>query len=118
MELPAASVNLPLSTLITPAVVPAFGVKVAVYTRGLFGSGTKVPKLPPVTVTLSFVKSLEASLRVKVIVAVSPTFRLASSLVITIVGGTVSTGVIASLTNCAEVATAISRHALSKAPRN
>ena len=39
----------------------------------------------------SFTKSLEASLSVKVMVAVSPTFSAVSSVVIAIVGGTVST---------------------------
>ena len=45
------------------------------------------------TVMSALVKSVAGSLSVKVMVAVSPTFRTVSSVVISIVGGTVSTAV-------------------------
>ena len=50
----------------------------------------KLERAPPVTVTSSDTKSVAASERVKVIVAVSPVVRLLSLVVIAIVGGVVS----------------------------
>ena len=50
----------------------------------------KLVKVPPVTVTSALVKSVEASLNVNVIVAVSPTFNALSSVVIATVGAVVS----------------------------
>ncbi len=50
----------------------------------------KLDKVPPVTVMSLATKSVEASDRVNVIVAVSPAFRLVLLLVIAIVGGVVS----------------------------
>ena len=50
----------------------------------------KLLSVPPVTVTSVAVKSVLASDRVKVMVAVSPALRLVLSLVMAMVGGTLS----------------------------
>ena len=54
-------------------------------------STAKPDSVPPVTVTSPSTKPVGTSLKVKVIPAVSPVFRAASSVVIATVGETVST---------------------------
>ena len=87
---PDASVNFVFSTTITPStVLPANGVNIAVYNESLTLLNKESD--PPETVAiLATVKSVEASLNVNVIRAVSPAFREVTSEVTMIVGSTVS----------------------------
>ena len=71
----------------------AVGVNTAVYTSCplLFTpTWVKAPRLPPLTSMSPAVKSLLASLRVKVMVAVCPAVRLAWLLLMAMVGAAVS----------------------------
>ena len=75
--------------LALPEVVFVVGVKVAVYT---FGSAVTVgvPKVPPVTKTSAAANPVGASLKVKVMVAVSPALTALTLLVMASVGARVS----------------------------
>ena len=86
LALPDASLNLLLETLIVAGVILLVsGVKVAVYK---VPEPTKLVKVPPSTTTSAWIKSNEASVKVKVIVAVWSALSAVASLVITMVGAT------------------------------
>ena len=94
LELPAASLNLLLATLMVAVPeLPEAGVKVAVYTSGLLGLTVRALKVPPVTAMSPAlplqVKSVLTSLSVKVMVSVPLTVPLPAR-VIAIVGAVVS----------------------------
>jgi hypothetical protein len=74
--------------LALPEAVPAVGVKVAVLVKPL---PLMPPSVPPVVVMSASINPTGASLKVKVIVAVSPTLTAATLLVIASVGASVST---------------------------
>jgi hypothetical protein len=74
LVLPATSEKVAETTEITPlAVLSAVGVKIAVYA---VPEPAKLERVPPVALMSAEVKSVEASERVKVSVAVSPALRV------------------------------------------
>jgi len=80
---------MPLSTRMTlGTVLLALGVKTAVYTSGLLVLWIRLAMLPPVTLTSAVVKSVLASLRVKVMVLVCPARSAVLSALMAMVGGT------------------------------
>ena len=86
--LPVASLNLALATEMTPlAVLLTAGVKVAVKT---LPEPLKLVSVPPLKAMSARVKSVLASLRVKVMVALWPVSSCALSLVMAMVGPLVS----------------------------
>ena len=89
LALPAASVKAPAATETTPsAVLSAVGVKVAVYAAPVPANPLRDP---PLALTSSTVKSVEATDRLKLMAAVSPMLSNVSSLVMAMVGGAVFT---------------------------
>jgi hypothetical protein len=87
-KFPAASLNVPLATVITPlAELPAVGVNVAPYVVPL---PEKLLSVPPENVISLWVKSVADSLSLKVRVAVCPDPSDVLLLEITMVGGVVS----------------------------
>jgi hypothetical protein len=88
LTLPAASLNVPLATVITPlAELPAVGVNVAPYVVPL---PEKLLSVPPVTEISLWAKSVADSLSLNVRVAACPDPSAVLLLEITMVGGVVS----------------------------